>query len=113
LNLTNILVVVVRYFGGTKLGVPGLINAYKTSTRMALEQAKIIRKFPTETFEIVFPWSEMNHVMSYVKNENIEVISKEFTEDCNMIIKVPLHKKDELKIYFSSSSVQMNTSTND
>ncbi len=80
---------------------------------MALEQAKIIRKFPTETFEIVFPWSEMNHVMSYVKNENIEVISKEFTEDCNMIIKVPLHKKDELKIYFSSSSVQMNTSTND
>jgi uncharacterized YigZ family protein len=110
-NLTNILVVVVRYFGGTKLGVPGLINAYKTSTRLALEQCEIIKKFQTEMIDIQFSWNEMNQVMTYVKAENIEILFKEFAQSCKMRLRVPLHKKNELKNYFNSFSVQMNTST--
>ena len=110
-NLTNILIVVVRYFGGTKLGVPGLINAYKTSSRLALEQNKIIKEFLSENIEIKFPWIEMNQVMTYVKNENIEVLNKEFTADCTMTLRVPLHKKNELKDYFNSFSIQINEST--
>jgi uncharacterized YigZ family protein len=73
-GVINILVVVVRYFGGTKLGVPGLINAYKTSARLALDGAKIVEQEIRETITIAFDYPELNHVMRFVKSfsANIE-----------------------------------------
>ena len=106
-DLTNVFVVVVRYFGGTKLGVPGLINAYKTATRMALEEAQIIRVVPTELLKIHFDYAVMNDVMSYVKANEIQVVSKDFQTQCSMNLLVPVHKKNELKNYFNPFSVEL------
>ena len=88
-GLTNILVVVVRYFGGTKLGVPGLINAYKTATRLALEEAEIITVVPTRRLEIQFGYEMMNTVMSFCKNNNLLIESKEFAEVNTIIVIIP------------------------
>ncbi len=91
-DLTNILVVVVRYYGGTKLGVPGLINAYKTATKEALDKANIITKVVREVYEIHFQYEQMNDVMKIVKDFNLEVINTDFGMDC--VIKTSIRKLD-------------------
>lgn len=77
-GLTNVLVVVVRYFGGTKLGVPGLINAYKTATIEALEAGEIEARTVDLLLEIQFDYSAMNSVMQLIKRTDCEVLFKEF-----------------------------------
>jgi len=77
-GLTNALVVVVRYFGGTKLGVPGLINAYKTATTEALEAAEIEERTVDVLLEVFFDYSAMNAVMQLTKRTDCEVLYKEF-----------------------------------
>lgn len=77
-GLTNVLVVVVRYFGGTKLGVPGLINAYKTATIDALEAGEIEERTVDVLLEVQFDYSVMNAVMQLVKRIDCEVLFKEF-----------------------------------
>jgi uncharacterized YigZ family protein len=81
-NLTNILLVVVRYFGGTKLGVPGLINAYKTAANNALEQNKIIDKTIDEAYTLYFDISLMNQVMQILKNDGIRIIEQGYDNQC-------------------------------
>jgi len=81
-NLSNVLVVVVRYFGGTLLGVPGLIEAYKKSTADALEQAQIITRQIQQRFIIRFTYAEMNVVMPAIKKINLTVVQKIFEESC-------------------------------
>ncbi len=81
-NLTNILVVVVRYFGGTLLGVPGLINAYKTATEEALNSAKTIEKTLNDIYTIRFEYPQMNDVMKVIKDDELEVIEQHLDNTC-------------------------------
>jgi uncharacterized YigZ family protein len=87
-GLTNILVVVVRYFGGTKLGVSGLINAYKEAAHSALNQSVIIEKTIDDYFQINFKYFAMNDVMKIIKEGGLDVISQDFAIECSLIFKV-------------------------
>ncbi len=81
-DVTNILVVVVRYFGGTLLGVPGLIHAYKTATQEALNGAEVIEKQVMEKYALRFDYLQMNEVMRVMKEEPVTVIKQEFDNQC-------------------------------
>ena len=83
-DLTNCLVVVVRYFGGTKLGVSGLISAYKESAAAVIEEAEIIEKTVDRVFTIEFPYLVMNDVMRIIKDEQPNILSQEFDNLCTM-----------------------------
>lgn len=80
-ELWNAVVVVVRYFGGTKLGVPGLINAYKEAAREAIEDAKVSEEFLMKTLQIRFPYSLMNEVMRLIKDEDAEMLEGQMAQD--------------------------------
>lgn len=85
-QLTNILIVVVRYFGGTKLGVSGLIQAYRASASLAIEANEIIQEWVKVRLEIVFPYSAMNEVMKVVKSHSLEILSQKMELDCAMTL---------------------------
>ncbi len=87
-DLTNILVVVVRYFGGTLLGVPGLINAYKQATDNALNQAIVVEKTINDIYVINFNYLQMNDIMRLVKEENINIIHQQFDNDCTLQVSI-------------------------
>ncbi|RZK17497.1 MAG: YigZ family protein [Pedobacter sp.] len=89
-DVTNILIVVVRYFGGTLLGVPGLINAYKNASLEALSSASIITKTVNDLYEVHFEYLQMNDVMKVVKDENLEVLNQQFDTKC--ILKFEVRK---------------------
>ena len=95
-DLTNTLVVVVRYYGGTNLGVPGLINAYKTATKEALNNATVITKIVKEIYEISYPYEAMNDVMKIIKDETLEVINNEFGMKC--VIRVAIRHADSERV---------------
>lgn len=92
-GLQNVLVVVVRYFGGILLGVPGLIRAYKTATADALEKAQIIEKTATRRWSIEFGYELMPAVMGDLKSLGLDVTKKDFAECCRFEIDVPLSKE--------------------
>ncbi len=96
-DVTNVLVVVVRYFGGTKLGVGGLVQAYKTTAQMALEAGDIVEKTIDETFILNFGYPEMNTVMRIVKDENITIVNQKMELDCEFEISV--RKKEAGRIF--------------
>jgi uncharacterized YigZ family protein len=83
-DLTNILIVVIRYFGGIKLGIPGLINAYRTAARDALEQATIVTRTVEEIYEICFEYPLMNDVMRIVKEEHADILGQDFENSCRV-----------------------------
>ena len=87
-DITNILVVVVRYFGGTLLGVSGLINAYKNATIDVLENAEIISKKIENTFELRFEYPLLNTVMQAIKQEGLDIITTDFKESCRLLFSV-------------------------
>lgn len=89
-QLSDILVVVVRYFGGIKLGVPGLIRAYKTSTADAIANATIIEKIATEPFNIIFDYLQMNAVMKRLKDLGLTPINQQFDLNCSLRVDVRL-----------------------
>ena len=89
-GLSDILVVVVRYFGGIKLGIPGLIRAYKTSTADALENAEIIEKTASKMFRIHFGYMSMNSVMKVMKDMNLEQKNQKFDMECSIDTSVRL-----------------------
>ncbi len=96
-DLTNTLVVVVRYFGGTKLGVGGLIQAYKTAAQMALETCKIVERTIDETFLLKFEYPEMNTVMRIIKEEDITL--KNQTMELNCEFEIAVRKKDAERVF--------------
>lgn len=96
-DVTNVLAVVVRYFGGTKLGVGGLIQAYKTTAQMALETCKIVEKTIDETFLLKFEYPEMNTVMRIIKDEDINLVNQKMELDCE--IEIAVRKKDAKKVF--------------
>ena len=85
-GVTNILVVVVRYFGGIKLGVGGLISAYRASAQMALEASEIIEKTVNIDYSISFDYKNMNKVMRVIKEKNLEIISQKMELGCEIVI---------------------------
>jgi uncharacterized YigZ family protein len=87
-NLTNVLVVVVRYFGGTLLGVPGLINAYKSATEMALAEAKVVEQTVKDIYTISFTYLQMNEVMKVIKDDQLTVLQQAFDNDCSITIAI-------------------------
>lgn len=96
-NVTNILIVVVRYFGGVKLGVGGLINAYKTTAKLALEKSNIIEKTINVEYLITFDYKNMNKVMRIIKEKQIKIINQKLELDCNIHISV--RKSDSQSIF--------------
>jgi uncharacterized YigZ family protein len=88
-NLTNVAVVVVRYFGGTLLGVPGLIHAYKTATSLALQLTPIVEKPVLVSYELQFEYNLMNEVMIFVKRYGCTVLENEAQLFCRMVVGVP------------------------
>jgi len=87
-NLTNILVVVVRYLGGTLLGVPGLINAYRTATEEAIKNAAIIEKTVNDTYIITFDYRHMNEIMRIIKEHSLTVLGQQLDNNCVMEIAI-------------------------
>ena len=87
-DLTNVIAVVVRYFGGTLLGIPGLINAYKTATNEAIQASEIIEKTVDLVFKIEFSHSVMNEVMKVVKEEHIKIFNQSFDLNCTFNLEI-------------------------
>jgi len=94
-EITNVAVVVVRYFGGTLLGVPGLINAYKTATSLALQLTPIITKPVLINYELQFDYTLMNDIMMVVKRFGCTVLENEAQLFCRMVLGIP---KENLEI---------------
>lgn len=96
-ELTNVLVVSVRYFGGTKLGVGGLIQAYKASAKLTLETASIKQRTIDTEFLLVFEYPEINTVMRSIKDEKITLVSQQMETGCRFTISV--RKKEAKRIF--------------
>ncbi|MEC9209644.1 MAG: YigZ family protein [Bacteroidota bacterium] len=93
-NLTNILIIVVRYFGGVKLGVSGLIRSYRTAVANAISQATIITKSIKKQYEIYFKYPQINDVMRLIKELDLELIHTDFQIECKLIFAVEKSKSD-------------------
>jgi len=91
-EVTNVLVVVVRYFGGVKLGVGGLISAYKIAAQMALENSEIVERTINKHFIISFGYANMNKVMRIIKEKNLQIVSQKMEMDCE--IEISIRKKN-------------------
>ena len=96
-ELSDILVVVVRYFGGTKLGVPGLIRAYKTATQDAIANAQIIEKVAGEHFTVSFDYLQMNDAMKVLKDMGITPLRQDFDLRCTLEVRVRLSQVEEFR----------------
>ena len=105
-KLTNILVVVVRYFGGKKLGIPGLIRSYKNATLDALQKSTIINKKIKEQYEIEFHHGEMNQVMSIVKKYNLEICNRAFIENNIFTINILQKETDLILRVFKKNNIK-------
>jgi putative IMPACT (imprinted ancient) family translation regulator len=90
-----VLVVVIRYYGGTKLGVPGLINAYKTTAKEVLESAIIIEKRISDVYQIIFNYEQMNDVMRILKDDYIQINSQKFNNSCVLNFSVRKQMSDK------------------
>ena len=95
-EVTNILIVVVRYFGGVKLGVSGLINAYKTAAQMALEASKVVTKTINQKMRLTFDYKNMNRVMRIIKEKNLKIVNQTLELNCQIIISVRLSDADAI-----------------
>lgn len=99
-DLTNVLVVVIRYFGGTKLGVRGLINAYKTAASQALSKAVIIKKEIREKIKIEYNYDDTNQIMKLIKDHSTDIVKQQFDERClvEILVASDLSKKIKNKL---------------
>lgn len=94
-NITDVLIAVVRYFGGTKLGVPGLINAYKTSAKEAIEANQIVEKYVSNTYTIEFEYTKMGELLNVLKKLNINILEKNLTAEPSVKIEIRASKAEE------------------
>ncbi len=94
-ELFDVLVVVIRYFGGTKLGVSGLINAYKTSTREALENANVVKKELHDLYQVEFEYPLMNAVMRVIKEDSLVIKEQQFDNQCLINLEMRLSTIDK------------------
>ncbi|HET8860919.1 YigZ family protein [Marivirga sp.] len=96
-NLTEVLIVVVRYFGGTKLGVSGLINAYKTAAFEALEASKLIEVTIEEIYDIQYGYEITNEVMRLISDFEADIKNQEFTENCTATLGIKQSLKEKFE----------------
>lgn len=96
-GLTNILLIVVRYFGGVKLGTSGLIVAYKTVARESIALAQVVERVVEKDLKILFEYPYMNQVMRIVKEDSPTIISQYFDNDCEMVLRIRKSEIDRLK----------------
>ena len=96
LDLTNILIVVVRYFGGTLLGVSGLINAYREAAVDAMNNAEIIEKLVEQSFWVEFEYPLMNEVMKVFKDNNLPQLKNEFEMNCRILSSIRLNESERI-----------------
>lgn len=96
-GLTDVVVVVVRFFGGVKLGVGGLISAYRTAAQMVLQEAEIIEKTIDIYYKVSFDYKNMNKVMRIIKENNLEIVAQRMNESCE--IDIATRKKNAEKIF--------------
>lgn len=96
-ELTDILVIVVRYFGGIKLGTSGLIVAYRTAAAQALAKARVIEKTVDEQVTVAFEYPFMNDVMRIVKEESPEIVEQSYDMDCLMTLRIRKSQMDKLR----------------
>ncbi|MFD2565986.1 IMPACT family protein [Pseudotenacibaculum haliotis] len=96
-DLTNVLVVSVRYFGGVKLGVGGLINAYRSSARLAIEASQIIEKTIDISYQLTFGYELMSKAMKIIKENRLQILSQKLEEKCE--IQISVRKSDAVKIF--------------
>lgn len=96
-NLTNIVVIVIRYFGGKLLGVGGLINAYRTAAADALSDTKIITKTVNDFYELTFAYTIINDVMRLIEEEKLTIVKQTFEADCTIKIGVRQSKSEAIK----------------
>ena len=103
-DLTNVLIAVVRYFGGTKLGVGGLIDAYRTAAQMAIDDATIVEKQLLAHFKIHFEYDRMSEVMLAIRINAWENFDPDFRQSCSIKIAILPEKKDEIELAFQAFS---------
>ena len=96
-EITNVLIVVVRYFGGVKLGVGGLISAYKTTAQLTLEEANIVERTIDKHYKITFDYKNMNKVMRIIKEKNIDIVNQKMELNCE--IEIATRKKNAKQIF--------------
>jgi uncharacterized YigZ family protein len=96
-DLSDILIVVVRYFGGTLLGAGGLIHAYKSAASLAISNSTITNKTLMETIQISFYFSELNEIMKIAKQKNVSIQQKNIQNECTMILSYPKEMEIKLK----------------
>ena len=101
-DITNVLIVVVRYFGGTKLGVSGLINAYRSSAKITIESSEIIEKTVEVYFKIIFEYDMMSKVLRILKEKNIEIIQQKLELNCEYIIAVRKKESKSILEFFKN-----------
>ena len=89
-DLTNILIAVVRYYGGTNLGVGGLITAYRNAAKEALEAAQIVKKEEEIEFSIQFPYEKLYLVMDLLKKANVEIVQQSLDSECSLLLRIEL-----------------------
>ncbi|MGJ8735905.1 IMPACT family protein [Zobellia laminariae] len=99
-EVTNTLVAVARIFGGTKLGVGGLISAYKMAAKLALENSNIVEKIVQNQYKIRFEYAQMDVVMRVIKQKNLEIISQKMEMNCELIIAVRKRDSEQIKDIF-------------
>ena len=101
-DITNVLIVVVRYFGGAKLGVSGLINAYRSSAKITIESSEIIEKTVEVYFKIIFEYDMMSKVLRILKEKNIEIIQQKLELNCEYIIAVRKKESKSILEFFKN-----------
>lgn len=99
-DLTNIVIFVVRYFGGVKLGVPGLINAYRNAAQDAIQNAEIIEKIVEDYFELRYDYLMMNDVMKIIKEEPLDVVSQKFDNLCSVVFRTRQSESEKIRERF-------------
>ena len=104
-DLTNILIIVVRYFGGVKLGIPGLIRSYKTASANAISNATIITKTIKEIYELECKYTQIKDVMQIVKELKLEIINTNFQLDCQLIFAIAKSKANNVIDTFKKNHV--------
>lgn len=101
-EVTNVLVVSVRYFGGVKLGVGGLISAYRTSAQMALEASEIVEKTIDVHYTLKFDYPIMNKVMRVIKEKNLDIVSQKMEMDCEIVVSTRKNNAPEVQEAFAN-----------
>lgn len=96
-GVTNVVIAVVRYFGGIKLGTSGLIQAYRESARAALDAAELVTEYETADVVLTFPYIGMNDVMRAVKDPEIKIVGQEFDNTCRMTLRIRADHADALR----------------